>query len=148
MSQLSVSDFADRLIDIMQVIGREFLRHETQEFYKMKITLPQFIVMDFLNRSGQTRMTDAARFLRVTTAAMTGIADRMVRDGYITRISDPQDRRIIKLKLTAKGDKIVKTAVEHRKRSIIKLFGMVSQKERDDYLNILGHIHSHLKEGA
>lgn len=146
MRAVSLSEFADRINEIMPVISREFLKLQTDEFYKTKVTFPQFVVMDFLNRRGRIKMTDLANFLNVTTSAITGIVDRLVRYGYVRRQNDPEDRRIINVRLTAKGAGSVKSISEKKKQVTMKIFGMISQKERDDYLNILVHIQSLLKE--
>ena len=78
--------------------------------------------------------------------AMTGIVDRLVREGYLRRESDPKDRRIIKIRLTAKGERAVTQILEKKKQMIIKMFGMISQGEREEYLRILTHIRDHLKD--
>ncbi|OGW85804.1 MAG: hypothetical protein A2987_05915 [Omnitrophica bacterium RIFCSPLOWO2_01_FULL_45_10] len=91
-------------------------------------------------------MSDLAKSLSVTTAAMTGIVDRLVREGYLRRESDPKDRRIIKIRLTAKGERAVTQILEKKKQMIIKMFGMISQGEREEYLRILTHIRDHLKD--
>ncbi len=140
MSHLTISEFADKVNELMPVIMREYVKSQGREFYKLKITMPQFFVMDYLNHNGETRMTDLAEFVNVTTAAMTGIVDRLVRDGYLMRVSDPDDRRIIKVRLTSKGSSIVRNVVEKRKEITIKMFGAISEAERIAYLNILTNI--------
>jgi len=105
MANLSLSEFSDRIVEIMPAISREFYRKLTGEFYKMKITTPQFVVLEILSREGESRMTDLARLINVSTAAITGIVDRLVRDGYVARANDPDDRRIIRADLTLKGSK-------------------------------------------
>jgi DNA-binding MarR family transcriptional regulator len=146
MTELSISEFADRVRDVMAVISREFLRYQTEEFYKTKITMPQFIVMNFLNRRGESSMTDLAHFINVTTAAVTGMVDRLVRDGYVARSNDPKDRRIIRIALTAKGARVVKLMLEDQRKIMIEMFGMISPSERRQYLKILEHIQHHIKE--
>lgn len=138
---LSLSDFADKLNKIMPVIMKEFVRRDTNELYKDKITLPQFLVLGFLNEKAEARMTDLAQFMKVTTAAMTGIVDRLVRDGYVSRLYDPQDRRIIRIKITSKGSELVKRINHQRRRMVIDIFGKISEAERQDYLRILTRIH-------
>jgi len=98
--------------------------------------------MGFINGRGQAKMTDAARFMSVSTAAMTGIVNRMVRDGLVARLYDLKDRRVINIKLTPKGTALVKKIKEQRRAAIIKVFGMISEKERGDYLKIITRIHS------
>jgi len=146
MARVTLEEFADKVSEIMPAISKEFLRHQTGEFYRMKITLPQFIVLELLSRHGASKMTDIAHFMNVTTAAMTGIVDRLVRDGYAARASDPDDRRIIMARLTPKGLNLVKKMVGHRRRMTMKIFGMVSQAEREEYLKILTHIRDHITE--
>jgi DNA-binding MarR family transcriptional regulator len=102
--------------------------------------MPQCIILDSLDRTGESSMSDLAKSMGVTTAAMTGIVDRLVRDGYVTRVSDPDDRRVVKIKLTTKGERVVKTLHEHRRQMMVKLFGVLSQTEREDYLRILTRI--------
>ena len=144
MGSLSLAEFADKVSGLMPVLSREFLKHQSSDFYKTRITMPQFVVLDLLNKHGEPMMSDLARYLNVTTAAITGIVDRLVRDGYIVRVSDPEDRRIVKVKLTAKGDNVVHRSIEHRKKTMMNIFGMISEKEREEYLKILMHIHDHI----
>jgi DNA-binding MarR family transcriptional regulator len=146
MAGITLSEFADRVNEIMPVISREFLRHQSAEFYKTKVTVPQFVVMSILYRQGELKMTDLARLMNVTTAAVTGIIDRLVRDRYIKRHHDSEDRRIIKVSLTNKGNSTVKNMSEKQKEITMKVFGMISQEEREQYINILTHIQHHLQE--
>lgn len=145
MSGLTLTEFADRVGEIMPVISREFLKHQTEEFYKLKITLPQCVILDVLNKNGELNMSDLAKNMKVTTAAMTGIVDRLVREGYVSRVDDPNDRRVIKIKLTAKGNKIAAAAHDHKRNMMIKLFGILSEGEREEYLKILTRISKGIK---
>lgn len=144
MPNISLPEFADKVGEIMPVIMKEFYRQQSSQFYRMKITMPQFVVMDILARNGEMKMTDMARLLNVTTAAMTGIVDRLVRDHYVARGYDSDDRRLIKVSLTAKGDRAVRDIMDNRKHLTMKIFGVISREERDEYLKILSHIKDHL----
>lgn len=145
MTGLSLQEFADQMAEIMPMMMREFFKHQTSKFYKTRLTMPQFAVLDIINRSGRLKMSDLAGIMHVTTAAATGIIDRLFRDGYIKRETDPEDRRIVMVRLTAKGAAVINDAVEKRKKMTIKIFGMISQEEREEYLKILKHIAEHLK---
>lgn len=146
MPNLSLADFVEGVSEILPVVMREFFRQETNEFYKLKITLPQFVILDILNRQGQSKMSDMARLINVTTAAMTGIVDRLVRDGYAKRVYDPRDRRIVKVALTAKGARSVKEMIDQRKKLTARIFGVITQGEREEYLRILTHIRDHIMD--
>ena len=144
MPPLSLDEFVDKITEIMPVLSREFYKQRPNEFDKMRITLPQLVVLKEL-AGGQLRMTDLAHSLNVTTAAMTGIIDRLVRDGYVRRETDDADRRIIKVRATTKGARIAKDAAEHQKNMIAKIFSVISQDEREEYLRIMTIVCDSLK---
>lgn len=146
MGSHSVEEFADKVMELMPAITKGFLKQQTADFYNVKITLPQLVVLDVLNKHGQTKMSDLAGLMEVTTAAITGITDRLVREGYLVRVHDPKDRRIVMVKLTAKGANIVQKAAEHKKKMVISTFSVITQGEREEYLKILEHIHDHIME--
>ena len=146
MARMPISEFADRINEILPFIMRESIRQQAGEFYKTRITIPQFAILDYLHRQGEPKMTDISKMLNVTTAAVTGIVDKLVKYGYVTRKSDPEDRRIIKIKITAKGNDMVKRLIEHRRRMIVDMFSKVSEEERDAYLRILTHIKEQLTQ--
>jgi DNA-binding MarR family transcriptional regulator len=145
MAGQTLPEFVDKVSEIMSVISREFYKHGTREFYKTRITLVQLALLDTLVREGQSRMTDLARQLNVSTAAMTGIVARLVRDGYVSRIDDQADRRIIKVRLTAKGNKIFKAITDQRKKIFCKIFGIISERDREEYLRILTTVKNSLQ---
>ena len=140
MAELTLFEFADKMNQVMPVIIKEFARRQANELYKGKITLPQFLILDFLHRQDESKMSALAHFMGVTTAAMTGIVDRLVRDGFVVRENQTEDRRIIKIKLTSKGAELVKKVNTQRRQMIIKIFGRISEKDRQEYLRILMQI--------
>ena len=140
MTGLSAAEFADKVSETMAVIYREFMKQQASEFYKLKVTVPQLGILEFLHRSGGSNMSDIARYMNVTTAAMTGIVDRLVRDGYVMREHDDNDRRIVRIKLTAKGGSVVRSMIERKRRFTAKIFSTLSHSEREEYLKILTRI--------
>ncbi|HAZ09661.1 MAG: hypothetical protein A2047_03500 [Omnitrophica bacterium GWA2_41_15] len=134
---ITITEFADKINDVVPVMIKEFSRRNVAELYKGKITLPQFLILGFLHNNGDSKMCGIAKFMSVTTAAMTGMVDRLEKYGYVKRKSEPQDRRIINVSLTKKGMELVKKINEKRRRMIIDVFGRVSEQDRSDYLRVL-----------
>lgn len=137
---ISLPEFAQRINALMPVIFKEFSRRHSNELLKGKISLPQFLVLAFLNQEGELKMKNLASLMHVTTAAMTGIVDRLVRHAEVERIYDPQDRRIIKVKLTPKGKELIKKIDCQRKEMLIKIFSKLSADDRQEYLRIVTQI--------
>lgn len=138
---LSLPEFADRLNEIMPAISKQFARRQENELSQGAITLAQYLILDFLHGSGASRMTDVALFLYVTTAAATGIVDRLVRQDYVERVYEPLDRRLVKIKLTSKGLSVLKKIRQQKRETIMEIFGKISQAQRQEYLGILMRLH-------
>jgi DNA-binding MarR family transcriptional regulator len=134
---ISVHEFADKMNEVMPVMIKEFSRRHASEIYKGKITLPQFLILNFLHGNEDSKMSDLAHFMFVSTAAMTGMVERLVKCGYVAREYEPKDRRIIKIKLTSKGSELAGKINRERRRIIIDVFGKVSEADRSNYLRVL-----------
>jgi DNA-binding MarR family transcriptional regulator len=91
-------------------------------------------------------MTDVAREMKVTTAASTGIVQRLVVSGYVQREFDQNDRRVIKIKLSSKGQELLKKLTRQRREIISKIFGQISEHDRSEYLRILMQVTALLKK--
>jgi DNA-binding MarR family transcriptional regulator len=137
MTVISLGDFVNKMSEIMPIMMKEFARCMTNELHRGRVTLPQIMILHFLEVEEVAKMKDLAGFMGVTMPAMTGIIERLVKSGLCARIYDPQDRRIIKIKLTDKGDNLVKNINESKRQMIGKIFGKISGSDRQDYLRIL-----------
>lgn len=140
MATLSIQEFADRINELMPVIVKEFVKRQAKELYKGKITLQQFLILNILYKEGELTMTALAKYMDVTTAAMTGVVNRLVREVYASRSHNPKDRRIIGIKLTSKGKRLVEKIIRKRRHMIVELFGQVRANEREIYLKVLMRI--------
>ncbi len=146
MAGIAIAEFADRMEQIMPEIMRGFSHKMNNEIYKGKITLPQVLILDLLSREGPSKMTDVAREMKVTTAASTGIVQRLVLLGYVQREFDQNDRRIIKIRLSNKGQELLKKLTRQRREIISKIFSQISEHDRSEYLRILMQVTELLKK--
>ncbi|MCL6602946.1 MAG: MarR family transcriptional regulator [Paenibacillus sp.] len=102
-------------------------------------------------RKGTVKTTDLSDYFSITPGAATSIADKLERLELIDRNRDAQDRRIIQIQLTEKGQKYV----EQRKKEHIALFQDIlqdySEEELEASIQILnklsGSISSYQQKG-
>ena len=73
--------------------------------------------------------------LGVRQNALTQAADRLVRHGLAERLSDPNDRRIVRLRLTATGAEWVRERRERRRRRLGALWAELDETERGEFLH-------------
>ena len=140
MGPITIQEFTDRLTKIMDAMSKEFSQQQTNELHKGKINVPQFLILNHLLQKKESNMKELSRVINLTGAATTGIVDRLVSSNYVVRSFDPHDRRVIKIRLTAKGKALIGRVYEERKKVIMRLFQNVSESDRDEYLRILTQI--------
>ena len=91
-----------------------------------------FDVLMTLRRAGEPYQLTAGELVRqtmVTTGAMTNRIDRLEERGYVKRIADPGDRRVVLVRLTPEGREIVdETAVAHYRLERELLQGLTPQQ--------------------
>lgn len=71
------------------------------------LTMQQLRVMRILYIEGATPVSVLARRLNVSTPTVTGILDRLVRQGLTYRTDDPRDRRVVLNALTERGKAVI-----------------------------------------
>lgn len=67
------------------------------------VSLPQLILLSELEHVDFLSMTDISKKFGHSTAAATGMVDRVEKLGYVQRIHDQDDRRKVLVILTQKG---------------------------------------------
>ncbi|HNX91516.1 MAG TPA: MarR family transcriptional regulator [Candidatus Omnitrophota bacterium] len=144
MVRSEISDFAEEVVNIMQVVSREFLKQQHKEIFRAKMTFPQSVVLGLLEKHGELKMSDMAKDMSISSPAITGIVERLVRDGYVARGNELGDRRIIKISLTKKGEEAVKYILKRKRDVITRVFSTLSRAEREDYLRILRRVQEEL----
>ena len=72
-------------------------------FIKRGVTQTQFLVLSAIRAYGRCTMGTLARSLHVSMPTVTGIVNRLVRAGYLRRLPKAEDRRQVRVELTAEG---------------------------------------------
>lgn len=75
--------------------------------------------------------------LHVRQNALTQAADRLVNHGLAERLSDPADRRIVRLRLTATGEAWVRERRDRRRARYEHLWTLLAPQERAEFLQAL-----------
>ncbi len=111
MSTLSgnTSDGQDhaKLADFIMFSQREFLLNLSRDLNRDNISFAQFFLLSYLATSKELTMTDIARKMGHSTAAATGLVDRLEKLGYMERTHAIDDRRKVLVKVTSKGIELV-----------------------------------------
>ncbi len=106
-SPLPVDQSADRLADFIMFAQRSFLLDLSRELNQGNVSYAQFFLLGYLASEDYLTMTDISKKMSHSTAAATGLVDRLEKLGYVQRLHDASDRRKVIVQITRKGTELV-----------------------------------------
>lgn len=119
----------------IEAMVREKLRNE------FDTTLPRFDVMSALYRFGEgLRMSELSAALRVSNGNVTGIIERLVADGLVTRKTVSDDKRATIVRLTKIGRSSFETLAEAHEQWIADVLQVLEPEQSAALLTIIDKI--------
>ncbi|HVW66158.1 MAG TPA: MarR family transcriptional regulator [Candidatus Peribacteraceae bacterium] len=89
-------------------------------------------------------MKEFAQFLHVTSPSATSFANRLVRLKWIKRIADKKNRKLVRLRLTDAGTKVITTKMKEHTKVMRELFELLSGSDQEEFVRILANLHTAL----
>ena len=106
-------------------------------------TLPRFDVLAQLQRAGKSlSMGDLSRRLMVTNGNITGLVDRLARDGLVERQRPDGDRRVQMVTLTAAGAAWFERVAADNRHWVTGMMAGLGREEKEALFALLGRLKS------
>lgn len=116
-------------------------RRITKEFARrVDLTGPQLTVIKMLEGIGDLSLSELSEKIRAQNSTVTGIIDRMEREGLVLRARSTEDRRVVKIKLTDKGAKLAREIKVEPMEIFRDALASLSGAETKELLKILNKI--------
>ena len=128
-SRGAVQADADRLADFVLFTQRSCILNLSNELNRGNISFPQFFLLTYLSSEDYLTMSDIAKKMGHSTAAATGLVDRLEKLGYVERVHAAEDRRKIMVRITHKGTELVALM---RKEIASNLAEVMSEMDEDE----------------
>lgn len=132
----------DRLADFIMFAQRSFLLDLSAELNKGNVSYAQFFLLGYLAKEDYLTMTDISKKMGHSTAAATGLVDRLEKLGYVQRLHAADDRRKVMVQITRKGIEMVNRLRNSIADSIAEI--MAAQESGED--ESIQPIYSQLRE--
>jgi len=92
---------------------------------------------------GPRTPAELAEAAGVTRATMTGLIDTLERDGFVKREPDPNDRRMMSVRLTPEGERFLMKFLPGHFQAIASLMSPLTEAERKTLVQLLGKVQQH-----
>jgi DNA-binding MarR family transcriptional regulator len=123
------SDLILEVIELDRQAHRLIRRHSFNAWMELNLTNPQLRTLFFTSNQRGTNPGKLAAALGVTPPNVTGIVDRLVEQGLLSRQESPEDRRVLMLRTTEKGEAILSDLRERRTSSMREILAHLSLEE-------------------
>jgi len=100
----------------------------------------------FSRQSEPITMGDLSRILGVPFSSATRMADWLVNNGYFQRLTDPDDRRVVRVELTEVGKEICRAMSDLLLERAEQFLHNFSVEERKELGRLLGKLVDNLEE--
>ncbi len=124
-----------------EVATRDLVGVALRSVEQLEVSLPQFRLLLTLSELGRSTSSDCARALGVVGSSVTRLADRLHNSGHLVRGTDPTNRSIVTLELTAQGRKLVKQVSTRRRRELSRVLDTIGADERAACAAVLRTLH-------
>ena len=147
MPTLSIADpkrpDAERLADIITALQRCFILNLSKELTRGHVSFPQYCLLGFLREQKELTMSDLAQRMGHSTAAATGLIDRLETLGHVRRIHAKDDRRKVFVQITASGAALVSEVREDMVDNVLKIMEVLDPEEQRIWVQIYEKIFSY-----
>lgn len=132
---------SDQISEIINLIFRmRQLMHERIENDRdEKISLLQMITLCYIQKRNPL-MKDIAEYLLITPPSATSLLNSIISAGLAKRESEKNDRRIVRIKITKKGEEHIKNNYKKISEKIRKNLEVLDEKEQKQLSEILKKI--------
>jgi DNA-binding MarR family transcriptional regulator len=98
---------AAEIAEVTMKLQRRFLLNLSEELARGNVSFPQFFLLGCLDKQRVITMSGIAGKMGHSTAAATGLVDRLEKLGYVERAHASDDRRKVMVQITPKGSALV-----------------------------------------
>ena len=105
-----------------------------------ELTLPQFRALAVVARQGSISAGRLAAELDMHASTLTRLCDRLLRGDWITRQTNPENRREVRVALTVQGARTVDRVLEARASEIRNVLDRMPQASRSSLRSVLPHL--------
>ncbi len=121
-----------------------------EEWLEIDLTLSKQEIFAILlaERQGEIIMSRIADYINVSMSTATGIIDRLVKGGYMERERRDSDRRIVVIRLTAKGRELVDKIKSKGSEYIKMVSEVLTDEEQQQLVTVFTKIMRRLEENS
>jgi DNA-binding MarR family transcriptional regulator len=118
----------------------------SERLVRMGISMAQLHILYTLQRSGEMPMSRLAEMLHVSLSSATGLIDRVEERGFVERTRVPEDRRIVLIRVTDAGRRMLEEVDAISSDLLRSVFGRIGRSQLGAVGRAIAELRSALEE--
>lgn len=136
--------------DFLVTVFNDILTIEESELQKSKfddLSIKEFHTIEAIGLHDEKISSEVAKSLSITVGTLTVAINNLEKKGYVERIRDASDRRVVKLKLTNKGRLVFRVHQHFHIQMVMAVMQGLDDQEQDVLIKALKNLHAFLIQG-
>lgn len=140
------SDNTLELVEMLFKIFRLMKGHMSFSNDLTHLSVLQIQTLIFLKQKKKISMSDIADYFRIELPSATSLLNRLCDQQLVKRYEDEEDRRLVCVALTTKGQELLEQVMKERKTKLENMLSYLSAKEKTELLTILRTLNTRLQK--
>ncbi|HEY8909102.1 MAG TPA: MarR family transcriptional regulator [Desulfosporosinus sp.] len=141
--ELLAQDLAQLMIQIKRLVRQAKSTHEIKP---SEFTLLHTIIQCKNSDAKGIKASDLSSHLLITPAGVTHTINSLEEGGYLERLSDPSDRRIVLVRATAKGEEIIESMRMEHFKALKGLTNSLGEHDTQELIRLMSLSLNYFKE--
>ena len=135
-----------RIIEAVVYLYTEMRRVTKEVARELGLTGPQVSAIKILETFGDISLSELSERMRARNSTITGVVDRMERNGLVARIPSEEDRRVTLIRLTKEGARIGRDVPVDSMQILAGALDSLSGRDRSELRRILLELSAAVEE--
>src|SRR5512140_3234659 len=136
----------DQVLEAIIYLYTESRRLTKELARRAQLTGPQLTVVKILETIGDLSLSELSDKIRAQNSTVTGIIDRMEREGLVMRVRSTEDRRVVHIRLTDQGAKLAREIPIEPMEIFRSALESLSAQEMRELMKILMKVAKRVKQ--
>lgn len=112
----------------------------------VKLSMNEVHILESIEKASDNSMSHIAKRLMITQGTLTTNVAKLVNKGYVVRVKDPSDKRLVRLTLTDKAKEVLEIHDDFHREMIDKTIGDLGLDENEVLNESLENILSYFRQ--
>jgi len=130
----------DHLFSLLIQVSHQMGEYINRYARSKGLTMPRLATLKYINEEGSPTMKEIADCLCITTASATSLINGLVKTNEVRRITDKDDRRLVRLVITKRGKKNLDKNLHEIGRYLKNFLNKLPRQDHQNLIKILEKI--------